>query len=531
MSPSRVTLGLGLILTACTSSPAESLTTDALVDTSTDDAVVLNDTNDTVPDVSLAPDVTEDVMLVLDATDVPTSEVLLPPADTHDVVDVDVDADADVDVDVDVDVVEDVSEIDSAVEDTSPPEQDTTNTPQDVATVDTSPPPKPGNCCEASSVPECEKSLCTVQVCALDSFCCDGYWDINCAKCAQGGLGFNNVDCSGLHTVCGCEKAAPTHEQIAKHWAPVWYHDTDDDDYDADYITAIDFDGDMISENNWENLDAAFADLSAVIYWAVIETSTHWYVYYMDFHPRDWAKNCWAPFQEPCHENDMEGAMVVVRRDDTYWGSFSVLYTEAHNALHIYSNDENVLKGSSDRLLKPGDLVKGKPFKGVTFENGSHPELYVESKGHGVCALYHDGKDHCKHSVENTPPEFGGNDGVVYRYKGYAETPSSGNDQDVSYKLVAFETAIWPHRFDICDDGCLFDKTMTYDGVELAKAFDGETHGDDKANPPWAWDDPSDGPVYRGDFFFRPAKTLKTHIKVPGFVSQQYLYNPYLDSL
>ena len=59
-------------------------------------------------------------------------------------------------------------------------------------------------------------------------------------------------------------------------------------------------------------------------------------------------------------------------------------------------------------------------------------------------------------------------------------------------------------------------------------AFDGETYGDDKANPPWAWDDPDDGAVYRGDFFFRPARALTTHDHVPGPISQVYAHNPFL---
>ncbi len=72
---------------------------------------------------------------------------------------------------------------------------------------------------------------------------------------------------------------------------------------------------------------------------------------------------------------------------------------------------------------------------------------------------------------------------------------------------------------------------MTYDGVKLGKAFNGDTWGKDKANPPWAWDDPNDGAVYRGDFFFRPAKTVLTHVKIPLTVSQDYVHNPYLFSL
>jgi len=303
----------------------------------------------------------------------------------------------------------------------------------------------------------------------------------------------------------------------------VWYHDVDDTDSLADYITAYDYDGDQIGDNNWDNLHTPDVDLGAVVYWSVVETQTHWFILYADFHPRDWDDDCSPPlfFLEPCHENDMEGAMVVVKKDGTPYGSFFVLYTEAHNALHIFHNDSSLTQGSTEHLESTG----------VTFEKKSHPELYVEAKGHGVCALYFIGKDHCKHQVDKTPPEFPGGDGIVYRYKGVAEKPSTGSDSDVGYALVPLETTLWAQRFDICDGGCTFDKTFTYDGVEMSLAFDGDDYGDDKANPPWGWDDPDDGPVYRGDFFFRPAKALKTHVISPDEISQVYLYNPFLDSL
>ncbi len=313
-----------------------------------------------------------------------------------------------------------------------------------------------------------------------------------------------------------------TEFELAEHWAPVFYHDTDDKDYEADYITAFDFDGDFISDNNWENLHKPTSNLGAVIYYSVISTSTHHFILYADFHPRDWSKNCNIPFIGGCHENDMEGAMVVVRRsDDKPMGTFELLYTEAHNILHIFRNDKNITK-------KWNLHVESTP---VTFENGSHPELYVESKGHGVCALYFDGPDHCKHSVDETPPEFGGGDGVVYRYGATAGVPESGNDQHVPYKLKPIKDTLWKRRYDICDSGCTFDTTFEYDGVTLPKAFDGDDYGNDKANPPWAWDDPADGPVYRGDFFFRPAHAMDQHVSMPGPISKIYLVNPFLDDL
>ena len=97
-------------------------------------------------------------------------------------------------------------------------------------------------------------------------------------SCAQGLVSFNGDSCAGLRP-SAYELPEPepvSHFELAEHWAPVWYHDTDDTHYEADYIVAYDFDGDTISSNNWENLDEAFVDLSAVIYYAVIETTTHY---------------------------------------------------------------------------------------------------------------------------------------------------------------------------------------------------------------------------------------------------------------
>jgi hypothetical protein len=316
------------------------------------------------------------------------------------------------------------------------------------------------------------------------------------------------------------EAGAPSHAQLAAHWAPVWYHDSDSSNYKGDYIVAYDFDGDTRSDNNWDNLNKAGVDLRAVIYYSVVETQTHWFILYADFHPQDWDENCQPiPFgPDKCHENDMEGAMVVVRKDGAPHGKFELLYTEAHNNLHIFTNDKTISASHTKHL-------ESVP---VTWENGSHPELYVESKGHGVCALRYNGSKHCKHPVSGNPPPFPGGDGIVYRYKGVAQLPKSGNDRDVGYALVPLTTTIWARRKDICDSGCTFDGTMTYEGQSIGKAFDGDSHGDDKANPPWAWDDPEDGPVLRGGFFFRPAETVLTHLKVSGAWSKTYLVNPFL---
>jgi hypothetical protein len=490
---------------------------------------VLHDSADAVLDTST--DTGEAVPLDTADTTVPV------PDDTHDVKPLDTAVDS-APSDTGKEIAEDTgTEPSDSTQDTAAPVEDiadttTMDTPPDVSpdTLDTAVPEDTaapdvaewtGSCCEDKGSPGCEVDACVEQVCEVDPYCCTVKWDKLCVKCATGDETMKEGQCVGFDATCGCEKPPPTHFQLAEHWAPVWYHDTDADNYDADYIVAFDFDGDDVSDNNWDNLEKPFADLSAVIYYSVVETDTHWFILYADFHPRDWDKLCKIPFKNPCHENDMEGAMVVVRKSDDPYGSFELLYTEAHNSLHIFHNNPAIIELSNPDVEKVG----------VTFENGSHPELYVESKGHGVCALYYDGLDHCKHSVDEVPPVFGGGDGVVYRYKGFSQTPQSGKDNDVGYALVSLEDTLWAKRNDICDSGCLYDKTFEYEGVSLAKAFDGDSYGEDKANPPWAWDAPDDGPVYRGDFFFRPAESMKKHVFIPDIVSVDYVYNPFLFAL
>lgn len=90
------------------------------------------------------------------------------------------------------------------------------------------------------------------------------------------------------------------------------------------------------------------------------------------------------------------------------------MYIEVYNILYLYSNDNSILVVSNLNLLFVGDMVKGKLFKGVIFEDGFYLELYVEFKGYGVCVFYYDGDDYCKYLVDSMLFEFGGNDGIVY---------------------------------------------------------------------------------------------------------------------
>ncbi len=328
------------------------------------------------------------------------------------------------------------------------------------------------------------------------------------------------IDATVVRADARVESKAEELSRLARLYAPVFYQDSDNRDYHADYVVAVDYDGDFVGNNNWDNLEALGVDRKGVIYYAGIETETHWFLYYLAFHPRDWDISCQPIPLGPdlCHENDMEGAMVMVEKDQAGSTRFLLMATEAHNNLDIFTNDSGISALGSSHFHDTA----------VTFEDSTHPELYIESKGHGICALYYTSTLYCRHDLSSMPPVFGGDDGLVYRVADVGEEPESGNDRDVGYELRLLDDDLWSRREDVCNEACLFDGLGDYEGISLGMSFNGDDHGTDKANPPWGWDDPSDGDVYRGDFFFRPALAVTTWLTLPRPVSQVYLYNPYL---
>jgi hypothetical protein len=124
-----------------------------------------------------------------------------------------------------------------------------------------------------------------------------------------------------------------TEADLALYWAPVWYQDTHSShDPELDYITNFNYDGNWKGNDNWGNLYSY--DLKAYIYFSVVETASHWFIGYYDFHPRDWSA---YGISADMHENDMEGVLLVIEKTGGY-GSLLLMETEAHNQLYQYSN-------------------------------------------------------------------------------------------------------------------------------------------------------------------------------------------------
>ncbi len=284
------------------------------------------------------------------------------------------------------------------------------------------------------------------------------------------------------------------YEDLARHYAPVIYQGAASD---QDYITRLDFDGDWIGNNNWENQPTG--DLSAYVYYSVIESETHWFLFYSLYHPRDYTPE---PCEQSngCHENDMESIQLVVRKDGTRYGRLEAMETLAHNRIYLFVADPAVTKGFLD--------VSGR----VRFE-GDHPIVYVETYGHGIYG----------YGIPMVPGR------VIYRVGDRAQRPRHINDE-VTYQLLPIYETLWARRGDM-GDGRTFDRPFFYGPNLIPAAIDGDTYGVDKANTPWGYNQARGMKLHRGDWFLDPAKALAFHATFPEPFSRRYIFNPYLADL
>ncbi|TGD82242.1 hypothetical protein [Hymenobacter wooponensis] len=282
---------------------------------------------------------------------------------------------------------------------------------------------------------------------------------------------------------------------LALRWAPVHYQDTDvTGDHGlsgkADYISAINFDGDWSGTNNWNNL--ATRPASAHGYYSVVETGTHWFITYAFFHARDWTDNPLL-YNTDEHENDLEGLLAVVKKDGSTYGNLQAIVTVAHSDFYSFVPAGSPLQANQEDI--DGTLTLEQ------FNGGLHPITAQEAKGHGLKAY----------------PYYKLNgDGIKYFPSAtVAGTPVSADDRNVSYKLVdIFEpSGLWEQRFNTA----LFTSP---DGGFV------KSRGNGGANAPWAWDDGNDVPG-RGELATDPAKLVNSYFKNLGTFDLNYLDNKY----
>ncbi len=267
----------------------------------------------------------------------------------------------------------------------------------------------------------------------------------------------------------------------------------------ADYITSVDFDGDDDARNNWDHAGDPRYPLAAHAYYSVVETPSHWFITYQFFHPRDWS----STFFETEHENDSEGVLLAVARDNSRFGALRAAVTVVH--ADFYSFVPATSRWTSGQEDVDGMLTER------LFAGELHPVTASQAETHAIKAWPY-------YSIRTQ--------GVVY-YPSLteAEVPSGPSDPSVRYRLhdMLEPNGLWQKR----NNPQLF---VRY-GVFAGNASGGCGNGvfwcrRDAAHAAWAWNDHDDkSPT--GALATDPAGLVRAYFDTHEFVAMNYRFNPF----
>lgn len=315
------------------------------------------------------------------------------------------------------------------------------------------------------------------------------------------------------------------HLELARAYAPAIYHAVDPEGGRQDLPTRVDFDGNLRGDDNWESFPRW--ELPPVVYYAVLETRTHWFVTYHLFHPRDW-----EPVRlgvHDTHENDGENLQVVV---DKQSGRVVLLFTQAHYFGYVYWNDGAGLgDGEEERegpLLLTDDAGRPDP-------DGRHAGVFVEPRGHGILGALDPDAEVTVAPDGAARFERGGLVLLPAARDEVVREPASGAPR-ATYALESTTLKLWPGLRDgtiLGEDG-LYDGTCDYACPEVsigvpryyeADRFSGP-FGADRGISPFAVDF-SFWSGELGALFFDPARRYAACLKVPEGWSTEYLEYPF----
>jgi hypothetical protein len=270
--------------------------------------------------------------------------------------------------------------------------------------------------------------------------------------------------------------AAVSRTNLLQRWAPVHYQDVNKGGGGkslggkADYVVRFDYEpssnaGDhWNSWDKWDNLGGGGNDLRGYVYTDVSESPTHWFLYYMMYHPRDWSAG-----GEQEHENDAEGILLFVRKDGTQFGRLEGMLTQAHGPMIPFSADLNT--------VVPRTPGRNETVQWESYGGWSRPRTYQEAEGHGLLGCGHPG----------TKCDKGDEDGIRYVPGGFAETPGTvGLWTSVSYALGNLNE-FWERR----NQPLLFNQDNgKFNGNKSGGCGEGisVTCATTAANPMWQWE-------------------------------------------
>lgn len=318
----------------------------------------------------------------------------------------------------------------------------------------------------------------------------------------------------------GPEQRPPDpYRKLAEFWSPmlaqeVWFQPK------SDVPARFDFDNDWHGDNNWDGMEAGSSQ--AYVYYAAMETASHWFLIYNVFHPRDYSDKCVVG---TCHENDNEGLILTVRKDGSEFGKLEVMETLAHNNVYSFVTDNRIRKGAHN--------IDG----AVELYANSHPVAFIESGGHGI---YGSTSSHSGYDFK--ADKFKAGAGMTFIYKGVAERPRGGADRLVGYELLPIYNHWWLKSNDEAWKDRTFDEYYVYQpfagrpagtGRKMGGTFYGRKQSSNKAKPFWGWHDNATRKKNinnTGQWGLDPAYAVGKNVTFPAGEepSTTYTFNPYL---
>jgi len=364
--------------------------------------------------------------------------------------------------------------------------------------------------------------------------------------CAEGGPLAQSSASRAIQTALQSEQTSAGDREASSFFAPIFYQALGDKPR-SDYITNFDFDGDWRGDNYWEHAENAGFPLKAFVYYSVSETSSHIFIHYAVFHPRDYkgGERKGAILSELmregarrggkydptrlaeeaalAHENDMEGCLLVAAKSGSDLKRARVVFVETlhHNVFSKYA---------------PGEAAPG-GFESLKMD-GQRVLLYVEPKGHRIEA--YDGSE-----KQTAKKRF-----LIYTFGGKAEEPKEDQEGSLNYDLVPIHL-LWSrarmHSSSrangtnatyeaIHDYGELTINVLQPDGRAAARkfklgkfgsAFLGKVGGRNLAQPPWAWADRNHRNEPLSLWFFDPAQIIKRDFRLDESFSTAYVRLPF----
>ena len=315
--------------------------------------------------------------------------------------------------------------------------------------------------------------------------------------------------------------------EIAERYAPYVYHATEPVGGRQDIISNIDFDGDLTGDNNWENFDRY--QLKPTVYYAVLETETHYFIAYHLFHPRDWSR--FTVWLNDTHENDGENLQVVVRKKD---GRVVLLWTQAHYGSVVHTNPGSGIESGAVRLAANFQTVDDNGEPSVA---GNHVAIFVESEGHGIYGTLDSESEvmlgeEGKYRFEES--------GVLFRPARQGEPaiePEQTRSGEYPYQLDSTTLKLWPllRAGELTGNGRLFDGSFPYQDdfveiLEVPRFYDADRFsgplGSDRGISPFALDFCFDRGTL-GALFFNPALRYHESLTIAGEWSTSYIDYPF----